>query len=112
MSQSLPDSNQTVPDVPDVPDSAPAYTLWQMVLYMLRLGALGFGGPVALVGYMQRDLVEQRGWISPADYKEGLALAQLAPGPLAAQLGIYMGYVHYRIWARRWLALPLCCPPS
>ena len=75
----------------------PAYTLWQMVLYMLRLGSLGFGGPVALVGYMHRDLVEQRGWITEADYKEGLALAQIAPGPLAAQLGIYMGYVHYRI---------------
>ncbi len=74
-----------------------AYTLWDMVLYMLRLGALGFGGPVALVGYMHRDLVERRGWITEADYKEGLALAQLAPGPLAAQLGIYMGYVHYRI---------------
>ena len=74
-----------------------AYTLWQMVLYMLRLGSLGFGGPVALVGYMHRDLVEQRRWITEADYKEGLALAQLAPGPLAAQLGIYMGYVHYRI---------------
>ena len=73
------------------------YTLWQMVLYMLRLGALGFGGPVALVGYMRRDLVEERGWISEADYKEGLALSQLAPGPLAAQLGIYLGYVHYRI---------------
>jgi chromate transporter len=68
-----------------------------MVAYMLRLGTLGFGGPVALVGYMQRDLVEERGWISAADYKEGLALAQLAPGPLAAQLGIYLGYVHYRI---------------
>jgi chromate transporter len=77
--------------------SRPAYTLWQMVLYMLRLGALGFGGPVALVGYMQRDLVDERKWISQEDYKEGLALAQLAPGPLAAQLGIYMGYVHYRI---------------
>lgn len=74
-----------------------SYTLWQMVLYMLRLGSLGFGGPVALVGYMHRDLVEQRQWITEADYKEGLALAQLAPGPLAAQLGIYMGYVHYRI---------------
>ncbi|SFM87429.1 chromate transporter [Rugamonas rubra] len=74
-----------------------AYTLWQMVLYMLRLGTLGFGGPVALVGYMHRDLVEERKWISEADYKEGLALAQIAPGPLAAQLGIYMGYVHYRI---------------
>lgn len=77
--------------------AGPGYTLWQMVLYMLRLGSLGFGGPVALVGYMHRDLVEQRGWISEADYKEGLALAQLAPGPLAAQLGIYMGYVHYRL---------------
>jgi chromate transporter len=75
----------------------PQYTLWQMVAYMLRLGALGFGGPVALVGYMHRDLVEERGWISDADYKEGLALAQLAPGPLAAQLGIYLGYVHYRV---------------
>lgn len=80
------DSTTTVP-----------YTLWQMVLYMLRLGALGFGGPVALVGYMRRDLVEDRKWISEADYKEGLALSQLAPGPLAAQLGIYLGYVHYRI---------------
>ncbi|WP_433692129.1 chromate transporter [Herbaspirillum seropedicae] len=73
------------------------YTLWQMALYMLRLGTFGFGGPVALVGYMHRDLVEDRQWISDADYKEGLALAQLAPGPLAAQLGIYLGYVHYRI---------------
>ncbi|MDB5906116.1 MAG: Chromate transport protein ChrA, partial [Massilia sp.] len=77
--------------------TALSYSLWQMVLYMLRLGTLGFGGPVALVGYMHRDLVETRGWITDADYKEGLALAQLAPGPLAAQLGIYMGYVHYRI---------------
>lgn len=74
-----------------------AYTLWQMILYMLRLGSLGFGGPIALVGYMHRDLVEERKWITEADYKEGLALSQLAPGPLAAQLGIYMGYVHYRI---------------
>ena len=75
----------------------PGYTLWQLVRYMLRLGALGFGGPIALVGYMHRDLVEQRGWITEADYKEGLALSQLAPGPLAAQLAIYLGYVHYRI---------------
>ena len=79
------------------PKEIPRYTLWQMILYMLRLGTLGFGGPVALVGYMHRDLVEDRKWITEADYKEGLALAQLAPGPLAAQLGIYMGYVHYRI---------------
>jgi chromate transporter len=76
---------------------APGYTLGQMVLYMLRLGTFGFGGPVALVGYMHRDLVERRGWISEQDYKEGLALAQMMPGPLAAQLGIYLGYVHYRV---------------
>jgi chromate transporter len=75
----------------------PAYTLRQLILYFLKLGTIGFGGPVALVGYMHRDLVENRGWISEEDYKEGLALAQLAPGPLAAQLGIYLGFVHYRI---------------
>ncbi len=78
--------------------SAPAsYTLWQLVRYMLALGTWGFGGPVALVGYMYRDLVEKRHWMSEGDYKEGMALAQLMPGPLAAQLAIYLGYVHYRV---------------
>ena len=77
--------------------AAPTYSLWQLTAYALGLGTWGFGGPVALVGYMHRDLVERRGWISEADYREGLALAQLAPGPLAAQLSIYLGYVHYRI---------------
>ncbi len=75
----------------------PQYSLRQLVLYALKLGAVGFGGPVALVGYMYRDLVEKRKWISEADYKEGLTLAQLAPGPLAAQLAIYLGYVDYGI---------------
>ena len=74
-----------------------SYTLRQLVVYFLRLGTLGFGGPVALVGYMHRDLVERNQWISENDYKEGLALAQLAPGPLAAQLSIYLGFVHYRV---------------
>jgi chromate transporter len=63
------------------------------MLYFLKLGTIGFGGPIALAGAMQRDLVEARGWISEADYREGLTLAQLAPGPLAAQLAIYLGYV-------------------
>lgn len=81
----------------DKPGDTPPCSLWQLVLYMLRLGALGFGGPVALVGYMQRDLVEAQRWITDADYREGLALSQLAPGPLAAQLAIYIGYVHYRL---------------
>ncbi len=75
----------------------PVYTLRELVLYFLKLGSIGFGGPVALIGYMHRDLVEQRKWITEEDYREGLALAQLAPGPLAAQLSIYLGYVHYRI---------------
>ena len=79
------------------PQNLTPYSLWQLTLYFLRLGALGFGGPVALVGFMHRDLVEERHWITEADYKEGLALAQIAPGPLAAQLAIYLGYVHYRI---------------
>lgn len=74
-----------------------SYSLAQLTAYALRLGSIGFGGPVALVGYMYRDLVERRRWISEEDYKEGLALAQLMPGPLAAQLAMYLGYVHYRI---------------
>jgi putative chromate ion transporter len=74
-----------------------AYSLKQLVLFSLKLGTVGFGGPVALIGYMHRDLVERRKWISESDYKDGLALAQLAPGPLAAQLAIYLGYVDYGI---------------
>jgi chromate transporter len=73
------------------------YTLKQIVQYFFKLGYAGFGGPVALVGYMHRDLVEEKKWISEQVYKDGLALAQLAPGPLAAQLGIYLGYVHYKV---------------
>jgi chromate transporter len=75
----------------------PNYTISNLVYYFLKLGTTGFGGPVALVGYMHRDLVEKRKWIGEDDYKEGLALAQLAPGPLAAQLAIYLGYVDYKI---------------
>ena len=67
--------------------------LWRFYAYFLRLGAPGVGGPIALAGFMQRDLVEDRKWISPEDYTDGLALAQLAPGPLAAQLAIYLGFV-------------------
>src|SRR6266498_5986137 len=73
--------------------STASYTLRDLLLYFLRLGTLGFGGPIALAGHMQRDLVEERNWISKQDYLEGLALAQLAPGPLAAQLAIYLGWV-------------------
>lgn len=74
------------------------YSLGELVKYFFYLGCTGFGGPVALVGYMFRDLVEKRKWFSEDDYKEGMALAQLSPGPMAAQLGIYLGYVHYGVF--------------
>jgi chromate transporter len=69
-------------------------SLADLARYFLWLGTTGFGGPIALVGSMQRDLVEERGWFTADEYREGLALAQLAPGPLAAQLAMYLG------WAR------------
>jgi len=87
-----------------------SYSLRELVLYFLRLGYSGFGGPVALVGYMQRDLVENRKWISEEEYKEGLALAQLAPGPLAAQLSMYLGYVHYRFIGATLVSLAFVMP--
>src|SRR5438045_9740759 len=68
------------------------YTLRDLLLYFLRLGTLGFGGPIALAGHMQKDLVEERRWISKQDYLEGLAFAQLSPGTLAAQLAMYLGW--------------------
>ena len=81
----------TSDEAPPLPKS---FATRDLLLYFLGLGTTGFGGPVALVGYMQRDLVERRGWYTPDEYREGLALAQLAPGPLAAQLAMYLG------WAR------------
>lgn len=88
----------------------PAYSLKDLIIYFLKLGTWGFGGPVALVGYMHRDLVEHKKWISEDDYKEGLALSQLAPGPLAAQLSIYIGYVHYRILGATLVGLAFVLP--
>ena len=83
----------------DSPQSAPCYSLSNLHRLFPEARRLpAFGGPVALVGYMHRDLVEARGTGSrEADYKEGLTLAQLMPGPLAAQLAIYLGYVHYGV---------------
>ncbi len=86
------------------------YTLGQLTKYALRLGTVGFGGPVALVGYMHRDLVEQKKWISEAEFKEGMTLAQLMPGPLAAQLAIYLGFVHYGILGATTVGLAFVLP--
>lgn len=78
--------------------------------YFLWLGAVGFGGPIALAGHMQQDLVDQRGWIAKEDYLQGLALAQLAPGPLAAQLAIYLGYIRAGIVGATAVAIAFVLP--
>jgi chromate transporter len=75
------------------PESSTLFSLRDLVAYFLRLGTYGFGGPIALAGYMQKDLVEQRRWFSKQDYLEGLAFSQLSPGPLAAQLAMYLGWL-------------------
>ncbi len=76
-------------------DAAPS--LSALALYFLRLGAVGFGGPVALANAMRRDLVEHRGWVSDAEFGEGMAIATACPGPLAYQLGIYCGYITHAV---------------
>jgi chromate transporter len=85
-------------------------TTTALVKYFLYLGSLGFGGPVALVGYMQRDLVERRRWFTREEYLKSLALSQLAPGPLAAQLAICLGYVHSRVRGATLVALAFILP--
>jgi chromate transporter len=78
---------------PSLAEVARNPSLSDLLLYFLKLGTVGFGGPIALAGYMQKDLVEDRKWISNQDYLEGLAFSQLSPGPLAAQLAMYLGWV-------------------
>jgi chromate transporter len=89
----------------------PQPTLWSFVAYFLRLGALGFGGPVALANYMRRDLVEARGWITDEEYENGLALAAACPGPLAYQLGVYCGYVRFGVVGGLAVAVAFGLPP-
>src|SRR5438270_7603571 len=88
-------------------DALQPVSLTRFVGYFLWLGTVGFGGPIALAGHMQQDLVTSRRWISKQDYVEGLALAQLAPGPLAAQLAIYLGYIRNGILGAMSSCLPL-----
>ncbi|MBZ5701506.1 MAG: chromate transporter [Acidobacteriia bacterium] len=89
--------NQPLGNAPQTaPDSGTRGTLRDFLAYFLHLGTLGFGGPIALAGHMHRDLVESRQWISERDYLEGLAFSQLSPGPLAAQLAMYLGWVRFR----------------
>src|SRR5947209_19972917 len=70
--------------------STVSFTLRELLVYFLRLGTLGFGGPIALAGHMQKDRVEERRWVSKQDYLEGLAFSQLSPGTLAAPSAMYL----------------------
>lgn len=88
-----------------------APTLLRLALYFLRLGAIGFGGPVALANYMRRDLVESRRWITDEEYDNGLALAAACPGPLAYQLGVYLGYVRFGVFGGLAVALTFGLAP-
>ncbi len=72
-----------------------------MTLYFLRLGLLGFGGPVALVGQMERELVGERGWLTKEQMREAIAICQSLPGPLAIQVGIYVSYLRWRLSGAR-----------
>jgi chromate transporter len=81
-----------------------------LVRYFLKLGSSGFGGPIALVGYMQRDLVERRGWFTETEYRQGLALAQTMPGPLAAQLAMWFGYLQAGVLGAAAVAVPFVAP--
>src|SRR5215207_1237756 len=90
--------------------SAGSGTLRDLTAYFLKLGTIGFGGPVALVGYMQRDLVERHRWIDEEEYKLGLALAQIMPGPLAAQLAMAIGYFTHGVLGATLVGLAFVLP--
>src|SRR6266542_4204569 len=79
--------------------------------YFLGLGSFGFGGPIALAGYMHRDLVENRGWYTEDEYQQGLAVAQTMPGPLAAQLAMWLGYLERGALGALVVTLPFVGPP-
>ena len=72
--------------------------LIELLLYFLRLGSIGFGGPVALVGQMERELVGERGWLTKEQMREAIAICQSLPGPLAIQVGIYVAYLRGGFW--------------
>jgi len=80
-------------------EAAPARgSIGELSIYFLRLGLLGFGGPVALVGQMERELVAERGWLSKEQMREAIAICQSLPGPLAIQVGIYISYLRAGFW--------------
>src|SRR5438105_925111 len=110
-SRPMPTSAPSIAPVAQSTGDRPGRTLGRLVRYFLKLGAYGFGGPIALVGYMHRDLVERRGWFSDDEYRQGLALAQTMPGPLAAQLAMWLGYLTRGVLGSAAVAVAFVTPP-
>src|SRR5215470_2251146 len=95
-----------------IPISVPPMGLGPLVLYFLKLGTIGFGGPAALVGYMRKDLVDEGKCLDESTYNLSIALAQIMPGPLAAQTAIAIGYFQGGYSAPHWSGSPSLCRPS
>lgn len=89
-----------------------SFSLKDLITYFLYLGSCCFGGPIALVGYMQNDLVNKKNWFSKEEFLDGLAFSQLAPGPLAVQLGMYLGYLRFSIIGATLVLFAFIIPPS
>lgn len=104
-------TTEPIPRLEPTPQQHGARTLAGLVRYFLKLGSSGFGGPIALVGYMQRDLVEDRGWYSEQEFQQALAVGQTMPGPLAAQVAMWLGYLQAGARGAFAVAVPFVLPP-
>ena len=102
---------QSQPSPSSSEPAAPGRTLAGLVRYFLELGGSGFGGPIALVGYMQRDLIEDRRWFTEQEFQQAIAVGQTMPGPLAAQAAMWFGYLHVGARGALAVALPFVLPP-
>ena len=91
----------TAPVTSPEPDTGTAKhpgSIVELVVYFLRLGTLGFGGPVALCGQMEKALVQERGWLTKGEMRDAIAVSQSMPGPLAIQVGIFISYMRGGFW--------------
>jgi len=91
-------AQQSAKATPDTDRPPPRVPVVQIVRYFLKLGALGFGGPVALCGQMERELVDEKRWLSKGEMRDAIAISQSMPGPLAIQVGIFVAYMRGGFW--------------
>jgi chromate transporter len=107
----LVEAGRTAPSRPAAPAGRSGRTVRGLARYFGKLGSSGFGGPIALVGYMHRDLVEDRGWYTEDEYRQALAVGQMFPGPLAAQTGMWLGYLEAGWRGAVAVIVPFVLPP-